>query len=194
MRSLIAGALSLVVLLGAAHAATDAAPKATLPSNAREAVVVFAKLCVNTLGKKDKMNRVLTDLNKEGIANKLTPEAAAQVVPPSQQEDAWILVSPETKQRLMVTHDTIGICGMHVHAAEAAAMVTEYDALVSAFATEVKGTVIAKKPITKGPSTFYYKEVKAAAGPIFSLALSTSPKASPKGTQHVLTFARSSGH
>ncbi len=192
MRKLSALA-SLLLLVGTAHAATDAAPKAIAPNNAREAVVLFAKVCVNSLGKLPQMNAELEKLNKAGIANKLKPEAAAQVVSATQKDNAWVIVSPETKQRLMITHDSIGICGLHVHAADASAMVKEYDGLVNAFAAEAKGTVTAKKPISKDGSSFYYKEVKTSVGPLYSIALSTSAKAT-KGTQHMLTFARSSGN
>ncbi len=186
---------SLLLLVGTAHAVTPAATTAAPgPNNAREAVVLFAKVCVNTLGKLPKMNTELTKLNKAGVANKVKPEAAASVVPASQKDNMWVLLSPETKQRLMVTYDSIGICGMHVHEADAKAIVTEYDGLVNAFAQKAKGKIIAKAPITKDGNNFYYKEVKTSVGPIYSIALSTSAKPSPKGTQHVLTFARSSGN
>lgn len=186
---------SLVWLAGTAHAAAPVATTAApVPTNAREAMVIFARVCVNTLGREAKMNDELMKLSKAGIANKLKPEAAALVVPESQKDNAWIIVSPETKQRLMVTRDSIGICGMHVHAADANGMVKEYDGLVNAFASEAKGTIIAKPPLNKDGNHFYYKEVKTTLGPIFSIALSTSDKPSAKGTQHVLTFAHSSGN
>lgn len=184
---------ALLLLTGTAHAATDAAPKAIAPNNAREAMVLFAKVCVNTLGRLPQMNTELAKLNKAGIASKLKPDAAAQVVSATQKDNAWVIVSPETKQRIMVTYDSIGICGMHVHAADAGTLVKEYDGLVTAFAAEAKGTIIAKPPISKNGSSFYYKEVKTSVGPLYSIALSTAAKAT-KGTQHLLTFARSSGN
>lgn len=187
--------VAIALLAGAAHAAQPAATTAApAPTNAREAVVIFAKVCVNTLGREAKMDEELAKLNKAGIANKLKPDAAAKVVPESQKDDAWILVSPETKQQLMITHDTIGICGMRVRAADEKAIVAEYEGLVNAFATEAKGTIKAKGPMKTTEGTIYYKEVKTTVGPIFSIALSTSPKTAATGTQHMLTFARASGN
>lgn len=181
-------ALCAVALSQAVVAAEPAAPVVTV---AAEAVTIFRRVCVETAGDMSKTEAVLSPFIKEGIGTKVPKDKAKQFTGHDSLA-TWILVSPNTKQKLMVDYDSKRVCSVHVNRAPAADIRSAFKKVVGFTAAGLKGKVAMKtEPKTINGNTLQldlYEVIPAGDAAHVSLSLASSE--TPVGdTQHYMTYA-----
>lgn len=195
MKYVIASCLFLVAV--PAFAATPAKAPVNAPTqekldNASEAVHLFKTLCVDTKGDATKAAASIDPFIKAGVAAKL-PDDKAEEFSGTKAKAAWVLQSPETKQRLMVVQRADGTCAMYVNQAPQNKIRDDFSALVAWVSGTSKGGVggkTTKKEVEDHEVTNdFFEVVTDKASERIALAISSSQEPH-NDTQHILTYSR----
>ncbi len=155
-----------------------------------EAVSVFGSACVATKGELEDVEKHFDALVKAKGAIKLS-EAEAKKATGHETDDAWVMQSPVSKQKLLVSKDDDDSCNVFVHRADMKAMRSEFQGIAQWAAAQNK-TVVAKQSETKieggVPLTMDYYEVLTqdkSKRPMLTLTSTDKPKSD---TQFLLTY------
>ncbi len=184
--------LACMLTASAAQAAAPVAkPAAPQVSIAEEAVTIFRRVCVETGGDAAKTEVVLKPFIEGGIGTKVPADKAKEFTR-HDSKATWILVSPSSKQKLMVDYDMQNVCSVHVNRAPASEIRAAFKKVVGFTAAALKGKVAMKtEPKTINGNALeidLYEIIPANKGPRTSLSMASSDK--PVGdTQHYMTYA-----
>lgn len=168
------------------------APVAEKLDNASEAVHLFKTVCVDTAGDALKAESKLDAFIKAGVAAKL-PADKAEEFTGAKAKAAWVMQSPETKQRLMIAQRQNGECALYVNSAPQANIREDFKALVAWLGTTTKGAVAGKsdKKEAEGHAFIndFFEVITDKKKDRIGLGLASSAK-TYNDTQHILTYSR----
>lgn len=108
-----------------------------------EAVSLFGRACVQTGGDLDEIGKQFGALEKEGTAKKLSADEAKKAVG-SDVQNAWIMQSPISQQKLLASEGRDGSCNLYIHRGNGLAVREELKRLAVWLAVEKKSKLGAK--------------------------------------------------
>lgn len=167
------------------------APVAEKLDRAAEAVHLFKTVCVDTKGDALKAEDKINAFVKAGVGAKL-PDDKAEEFTGDEAKAAWVLQSPETKQRLMIAQRDNGDCSLYVNEAPQAKIREDFKALVAWVGGTTKGAIAGttKKEEAEDHSFIndFYEVIEGKEKDRIGLAIASSAKPY-NDTQHILTYS-----
>jgi len=179
-----------VPALAKTDAAKEAPKKVAVITPEMEAVSLFGRACVQTRGDLTKVTSQLANLEKGQVADKLTAEEAAKATGHNTQH-AWVMQSPVSQQKLLISKDEDGSCNLFIHRGNPNGVREEFRRLAVWDAVQQKSKLGAKtktKDADGVPLTLDYYEVLTAdksKRPMYILSSAAKPKGD---TQFLLTY------
>lgn len=155
-----------------------------------EAVSIFGRACVQTGGDLDEIAKQFGALEKEGTARKLSAGDAQKAIG-AEVQNAWIMQSPISKQKLLASEGKDGSCNLYIHRGDGLAVREELKRLAVWLAVEKKSKLGAKtsqKTVEGKKVDFDYYEVLTQDKSKRPMILFSGTEKPVSDTQFILTY------